>query len=85
MSAFVKTKLKAAREALNRQENERALDAALGALEYEPENYNAYVPPGPTTLAVARGLTLVAGPGGAGTCLRGWPTCGWGSWTRASK
>ncbi|CDO72766.1 hypothetical protein BN946_scf184994.g19 [Trametes cinnabarina] len=43
MSAFVKSKLKAAREALAKQDNEKARDAALGVLEYEPDNYNANV------------------------------------------
>lgn len=43
MSAFVKSKLKAARDALGKNENEKARDAALGVLEYEPDNPNAYV------------------------------------------
>ncbi|KAI8969575.1 TPR-like protein [Trametes punicea] len=43
MSAFVKGKLKAAREALSKQDNEQARDAALSVLEFEPENYNANV------------------------------------------
>lgn len=43
MSVFVKGKLKAAREALGKKEYEKARNAALGVLEYEPENYNAYV------------------------------------------
>ncbi|KAI0371043.1 TPR-like protein [Pilatotrama ljubarskyi] len=43
MSAFVKGKLKAARDALAKQENEKGRDAALGVLEYEPDNYHAHV------------------------------------------
>ncbi|OSD01253.1 TPR-like protein [Trametes coccinea BRFM310] len=43
MSAFVKGKLKAAREALSKQDNEKARDSALGVLEFEPDNYNANV------------------------------------------
>ena len=44
MSTFVKPKLKAAREAIKNKDYEKARDQAQGALEYEPENYNAYVP-----------------------------------------
>ncbi|TCD60261.1 Superkiller protein 3 [Steccherinum ochraceum] len=43
MSAFVKTKLKNAREAIGKKNYEVARDAARGVLEYEPENYHAYV------------------------------------------
>ncbi|KAI0633616.1 TPR-like protein [Trametes polyzona] len=43
MSAFVKSKLKTAREAIGRQDYEKAQEAALGVLEYEPENYHAHV------------------------------------------
>ncbi|KAI0356305.1 TPR-like protein [Trametes cingulata] len=43
MSAFVKGKLKAAREALAKEEYEKARDAALGVLEYEPDSYPAHV------------------------------------------
>ncbi|KAI0644651.1 TPR-like protein [Trametes meyenii] len=43
MAAFVKGKLKLAREAIAKQEYAKARDAALNALEYESENYNAYV------------------------------------------
>ncbi|KAI0674837.1 TPR-like protein [Trametes maxima] len=43
MAAFVKGKLKSAREAIAKQEFVKARDAALNALEYESENYNAYV------------------------------------------
>ena len=44
MSTFVKTKIKAAREALAKKDYAVARDASMKALEYEPENYNAYVP-----------------------------------------
>ncbi|KAH9895045.1 TPR-like protein [Cubamyces lactineus] len=43
MSAFVKSKLKTARDALGKNENEKARDAALGVLEYEPDNPNAHL------------------------------------------
>ena len=44
MSTFVKTKIKAAREALAKKDYAAARDASMKALEYEPENYNAYAP-----------------------------------------
>ncbi|KAH8093923.1 TPR-like protein [Cristinia sonorae] len=43
MSAFVKTKLKNAREALGKKKYDLARDAATDVLSYEPENYNAHV------------------------------------------
>lgn len=43
MSAFVKNKLKAARDAIGKKDYITARDAALNVLEYESENYNAYV------------------------------------------
>ncbi|OBZ66566.1 Superkiller protein 3 [Grifola frondosa] len=43
MSAFVKGKLKTAREAIGKKDYERAREASLSALDYEPENYNANV------------------------------------------
>lgn len=43
MSAFVKTKLKAARDALGKKDYTSAKDLATTVLEYEPDNYNAYV------------------------------------------
>ena len=43
MSAFVKGKVKAARDALNKKEYQLAHDTSLQVLEYEPDNYNAYV------------------------------------------
>ena len=43
MSALVKTKVKAARDAIGKKDYEKARDLALGALEYEPNNYLAYV------------------------------------------
>ena len=45
MSALVKTKVKAARDAIGKKDYEKARDLALGALEYEPNNYLAYVCP----------------------------------------
>lgn len=42
MSAFVKDKLKKAKEAIAKKNFEAARDAAQGVLEYEPENYTAY-------------------------------------------
>lgn len=41
MSAFVKGKLKAARDAIGKKNWDTARDAALQILDYEPENYNA--------------------------------------------
>ncbi|GBE81379.1 Superkiller protein [Sparassis crispa] len=43
MSAFVKSKLKAARDAIGKKDYGTARDASLGVLEYEPDNYNAHV------------------------------------------
>ena len=43
MSSFVKTKLKAARDALGKRQYEAARDAAAQVLDYEPDNYNAWV------------------------------------------
>lgn len=43
MSAIVKTKLKAAREALAKKDYEKAKSAASDVLDYEPDNYNATV------------------------------------------
>jgi superkiller protein 3 len=42
-SALLKGKIKAAREALNKKDFQSAHDTSLQILEYEPENYNAYV------------------------------------------
>lgn len=41
MSAFSKSKLKAAKDAIGKQNYEKAQEAALGVLEYEPDNYHA--------------------------------------------
>ena len=43
MSAIVKTKLKAAKEAVGKKDYEKARDAALAVLDYDSENYHAYV------------------------------------------
>ena len=43
MAAIVKTKLKAARDAISKKDYEKARDASLAVLEYDPDNYNAYV------------------------------------------
>lgn len=43
MASIVKTKLKAARDAIGKKEYQAAEQAALQALSYEPENYNASV------------------------------------------
>ncbi|OJT10137.1 Superkiller protein 3 [Trametes pubescens] len=43
MSAFAKSKLKAAKDAIGKQNYEKAQEAALGVLEYEPDNYHANV------------------------------------------
>ncbi|OCH91806.1 TPR-like protein [Obba rivulosa] len=43
MSAFVKSKLKAARDAIGKKDWENARQASEGVLEYEPANYNANV------------------------------------------
>ena len=45
MSAIVKTKLKAARDALAKKDFEKAKSAASDVLDYEPDNYNACVYP----------------------------------------
>jgi superkiller protein 3 len=45
MSALVKTKLKAAREAIGKKDWAAAQTAASTALEYEPDNYNACARP----------------------------------------
>lgn len=42
-SALLKGKLKAARDALNKKDYQSAHDTSLQILEFEPENYNAYV------------------------------------------
>ena len=41
MSAIVKTKLKAANEALKKKDYDKAKAAASEALEYDPDNTNA--------------------------------------------
>ncbi len=43
MSAIVKTKLKGARDAIAKKDYEKARDAAQQVLEYDPDNYFAYV------------------------------------------
>ena len=43
MSAIVKTKLKGARDAIGKKDYDKARDAALQVLEYDPDNYMAYV------------------------------------------
>jgi superkiller protein 3 len=43
-SAVLKAKLKAARVALDKKDFQSAHDASLQILEYEPDNYLAYVP-----------------------------------------
>ena len=42
MASYVKNKLKAAKEAIGKKDYQASRDAALGVLEYEPENYTAY-------------------------------------------
>jgi superkiller protein 3 len=42
-STLLKGKLKAARDALNKKDYQFAYDTSLQILEYEPENYFAYV------------------------------------------
>ncbi|KAI6121364.1 superkiller protein 3 [Pisolithus sp. B1] len=42
-SAFVKSRLKAARDAIGKKQYETARDAASQVLDYEPDNYNAHV------------------------------------------
>ena len=44
MSAIIKTKLKAARDALGKKDYNTARDAAQDVLAYDADNYNAYVP-----------------------------------------
>jgi superkiller protein 3 len=43
MSALVKGKLKAARDAIGKKDWAAAQIAAEAALDFEPDNYNAYV------------------------------------------
>lgn len=43
MASFVKSKLKAARDALSKKEYEIARASSIQVLDYEPENYNACV------------------------------------------
>jgi superkiller protein 3 len=43
MASFVKTKLKNARDAITQKDYAKAKDLASQVLEYEPDNYNAYV------------------------------------------
>ncbi|KAG2046495.1 protein prenylyltransferase [Suillus hirtellus] len=43
MSSFAKSKLKAARDAIGKKKYEQAREAAAQVLEYEPDNYTAYV------------------------------------------
>ena len=43
MSKIAKTKLKTAKEAIQNKDFEKARDAALTALEYDADNYFAYV------------------------------------------
>jgi superkiller protein 3 len=43
MAAVVKAKLKAARDAIGKKNWEAARDAATGVLDFEPDNYNAFV------------------------------------------
>jgi hypothetical protein len=45
MSSGLKSKLKAARVALDKKDFQSAHDVSLQILEYEPDNYLAYVPP----------------------------------------
>ncbi len=42
-SALLKGKLKAAKDALNKKDYQFAHDTSLQILEYEPDNYHAYV------------------------------------------
>jgi superkiller protein 3 len=41
MSAFVKGKLKVARDALGKKDYRSAREAAQQVIDYEPDNYNA--------------------------------------------
>lgn len=43
MAAFVKSKLKAARDAINKKDFDTALSAAREVLSFESNNYNACV------------------------------------------
>lgn len=43
MSSFAKSKLKAARDAIGKKSYEQAREAAAQVLDYEPDNYTAYV------------------------------------------
>lgn len=43
MSSFIKSKLKAARDAISQKDYKNAREAALQVLEFESSNYTAYV------------------------------------------
>jgi len=45
MASFIKSKLKAARDAIGKKDYKAAQDAASQVLEYESSNYNACVEP----------------------------------------
>ena len=59
MSSIVKTKLKAAKEAVGKKDYEKARDASLAVLDYDPENYHAYVAIIPTHSTTLVGITVM--------------------------
>lgn len=54
MAAIIKTKLKAAKDAVGKKDYEKARDASLAALDYDSENYHAYVAISACTAACAK-------------------------------
>ena len=51
---IVKSKVKAARDAIAKKDYEKARDASLAALDYDSENYHAYVAISACTAACAK-------------------------------
>lgn len=78
MSAIVKTKLKAARDALTKKDYEKAQIAASDVLDYDPDNYNAYV------RSVCH-PALNAEAGSIGLSSSAWRCWSWEMLGRASK
>ena len=77
MSAIVKTKLKAAKEAVGKKDYEKARDAALAVLDYDSENYHAYA-----AIPIFGGIALLCI---AGTFSSAYRTSIWANYSCASK
>ena len=59
MSSIVKAKLKAAKEAVGKKDYEKARDASLAVLDYDSENYHAYVAIFPTQSTTLVGTAVM--------------------------